>query len=143
MTIPDLGPLYEPEAVRFTFQSPGWYILGAVLLLLAAFSIYRGLRNYMKNAYRREALKDLEDAGSLQATLVVLKRVAIKVFGRENVAALHGKAWLEYLEEKGKETHFLKYSSPIYAALYKGEDLKESQLREIVDLSKKWILTHA
>ena len=153
MTVPELGPLYEPEAVGFSFQSPGWYFLGGVIILLALYISIKWLRKYLKNAYRRDALKHLsaietrlgeqEEAVCLRSTLVLLKNVAMQAFGRENVAALYGKDWLLFLEEKGKDTAFRKYSSPISASLYRLEKPQTEQLREIIDLSKKWIKTHA
>jgi len=150
---PDLGPLYEPEAVTFSFQSPGWYFLAATLFLLAVYSLVKWLRWYMKNAYRREALKNLsvieaeqmqyQGSERLRDTLVLLKIVATKTFGREKVASLYGDEWLDFLEEKGRETPFRKYSSSISAALYKNGDLEERQLEKIIGISKTWIKTHA
>ena len=153
MTASELGPLYEPEAIGFSFQSPGWYFLGGMIVLLALYISIKWLRKYLKNAYRRDALKHLsaieselegqEEAVSLRKILVLLKNVAMQAFGRENVAALYGKGWLLFLEEKGKDTAFLKYSSSISASLYRLEKPQREQLREIIDLSKRWIKTHA
>ena len=110
-------------------------------------------RNYVKNAYRREALKNLRaiEAGigqekekeSLQDVLVLLKLVAIQTFGREKVAPLSGKDWLGFLEERGKDTPFLKYSAAISASLYRSEEPGKKQVENIMDLSKRWIITHA
>ena len=142
-TSPDLGPLYEPEAVSFSFQSPGWYFLAGTLLLLAAYFLVKWIRSYLKNAYRREALKNLSTISSLSDTLVLLKIVAIQTFGRESVAPLYGDEWLDFLEEKGKETPFRLYSSSISVALYEHGKMEEKQLEKIIGLSKTWIKTHA
>lgn len=153
MTVPELGPLYEPEAVGFSFHSPGWYILAAFLLLFALYHFIKWLKTYIKNAYRREALKNLlvieaglgqkENETSLRSTLVLLKNVAMQTFGREYVAALYGKDWLIFLEEKGSDTPFQKYASSISAALYRSEKPKAEQVKEIIALSKRWIRNHA
>lgn len=153
MTAPELGPLYEPDAVGFSFQSPGWYFLVGMIILLAIYLSIKWMRKYLKNAYRRDALKHLsaiesglglqEEAVSLRSTLVLLKNVAMQTFGRENVAALFGNDWLLFLEEKGKDTPFRNYSSSISASLYRLEKPQKEQLREIIDLSKRWIKTHA
>ena len=149
----DLGPLYEPEAVGFSFQAPGWYILAAILILLAIYIFIRWARKYVKNAYRREALKNLSaiEAGfvrqketeSLREALILLKLVAIQTFGREKVAPLYGNDWLVFLEETGKDTPFRKYSSSISAALYLTGDAGKDQAQSIMNLSKRWITTHA
>jgi hypothetical protein len=139
----DLGPLYEPEAVSFSFQSPGWYILAVLLILLAAYFLVKWIRSYLRNAYRREALKNLSTISSLSDTLALLKIVAIQTFGRESVAPLYGDEWLDFLEEKGRDTPFRKYSSSISRALYEHGKLEGEQLEKIIGLSKIWIKTHA
>lgn len=149
----DLGPLYEPEAVGFSFQAPGWYILAAILVLLAIYIFISWARKYVKNAYRREALKNLSaiEAGfgqqketeSLREVLLLLKLVALQTFGREKVAPLYGNDWLVFLEETGKDTPFRNYSSSISAALYLTGDAGKDQVQSIMNLSKRWIVTHA
>ena len=148
-----LGPLYEPEAIGFSFQSPGWYVLAGLLLLLALFIFVKWLRTYLKNAYRREALKHLVEIETgfaqqgelsyLREALVLLKKVAIDAFGREKVAQLHGDEWLIFLEERGKETPFWNYSTSISAVIYKSENIDTALGEQIIGLSKRWIKTHA
>jgi len=148
----DLGPLYEPEAVEFSFATPGWYVLGALLLLLLVYVIMKAARLYVKNAYRRSALRSLTEIEEglrqdyetgLREVLVLLKRVAMEAFGRETVAPLHGDDWLEFLEEKGKDTPFREYGSTIFTAVYAAGEIEEHQLGNIIGLCKRWIKTHA
>ena len=111
------------------------------------------VKKYLKDAYRREALKSLsiieagfikqKEAEYLKDALVLLKLVAIQAFGRENVAQLHGNEWLVFLEEKGKHTPFRLYSSSISAALYNSADVEINLVGKIIELSKRWIRTHA
>ena len=148
-----LGSLYEPEAISFSFQSPGWYVLAGLLLLLTLFIFIKCLRTYLKNAYRREALKHLveietgfaqkRELSYLREALVLLKKIAMDAFGREKVAQLHGDEWLIFLEEKGKETPFRKYSSSISSVIYKSENIDRELGEQIIGLSKRWIKTHA
>ena len=149
----DLGPLYEPDAVRFSFETPGWYLLAGLLLLVAAFLFFRWLKLYRKNAYRRDALKTIarieqnsqnqNEVNQLNDTLVLLKLVAMEAFGRQQVAQLYGDDWLEFLESKGKNTPFTHYKQHIINSLYDtiSVDLKET--RTLIELSKQWINTHA
>ena len=149
----DLGPLYEPDAVRFSFETPGWYVLGIFLLLVAAFLFFKWLKRYRKNAYRREALKTIanieqhsqnqNEANQLNDIWVLLKLVAMETFGRQQVAQLYGDDWLEFLESKGKNTPFTHYKQHIINSLYDtiSVDLKET--RTLIELSKQWINTHA
>lgn len=141
----DPGSLYVPEAVGFSFESPGWYLLGGLLFLLIVILFFRGLKHYRKNAYRREALRTIVklEKASLNDTLSLLKLVAMKSFGRRQVAQLYGMEWLEFLESRGKHTPFTQYGPHMESSLYfKGElDIKETE--ELIELSKKWIKTHA
>ena len=152
MTI-DLGPLYEPDAVRFSFETPGWYVLSIFLLLVAAFLFFKWLKRYRKNGYRREALKTIarieqnsqnqNEANQLNDIWVLLKLVAMETFGRQQVAQLYGDDWLEFLESKGKNTPFTHYKQHIINSLYDtiAVDLKET--KALIELSKQWISTHA
>ena len=152
MTI-DLGPLYEPDALRFSFETPGWYLLGGLLSLLAVLLFFKWLKRYRKNAYRREALRNLriiedkfynqKDVLCLNDVLVLLKLVAIKAFGRQQVAQLHGKDWLEFLESKGKNTPFTHYKQHIVNTLYDTIEVDVKEKKALMELSKKWIKTHA
>ncbi len=152
MTI-DLGPLYEPDALRFSFETPGWYLLGCVLSLLAVLLFFEWLKRYRKNAYRREALRNLriiedksheqKDVLCLNDVLLLLKWVAIKAFGRQQVAQLYGNDWLEFLESKGRNTPFTHYKQHIVNTLYDSITVDMKEKKELMELSKKWIKTHA
>jgi len=149
----DLGPLYEPDAVRFSFETAGWDLLGIFLLLMVIFMFFRWLNHYRKNAYRREALKKIarikqntqnkNEANQLNDIWVLLKVVAMETFGRQQVAQLYGNDWLEFLESKGKDTPFSQYKEHIANTLHNviPVDLKETEA--LIELSKKWISTHA
>jgi len=149
----DLGPLYEPDAVRFSFETPGWYLLGGLLLLFAVLFFLKWLKRYRQNRYRRKALKTIarieqnlhnpNESNQFNDILVLLKLVAIKAFGRQEVAQLHGIEWLEFLESKGTDTPFTQYKKNILNTLYKPTlvDLKETM--ELIEISKRWIRRHA
>jgi len=149
----DLGPLYEPNAMRFSFETPGWYVLGILLLLVATFLFFSWLKRYRKNAYRREALKTIarieqhsqnqNEGNQLNDIWVLLKFVAIEAFGRQEVAQLYGDEWLEFLESKGKNTPFTDYRQHIANTLYEPISLDPKETKALMELSKQWISTHA
>jgi hypothetical protein len=149
----DLGPLYEPDAVRFSFETAGWYVLSGLLLLLAVLLFLKWFKRYRENAYRREALKNLaiiedkfsgqQDVLCLNDVLILLKRVAIQAFGRQQVAQLYGYDWLVFLESKGKNTPFTQYKHNIINTLYDTVPVKVNEIEDMMELSKRWIKTHA
>ena len=149
----DIGTLYEPEPVLFSFETPGWYILAAFLIAIILFLFIKWLKYYIKNAYRREALKNLgaienrfneqQDNLCLNDVMVLLKLVAIKTFGRQLVANLYGNDWLQFLESKGKQTPFMNHKSTILNEIY-GSGLPDNlETKQIIELSRIWIKTHA
>ena len=152
MTI-DLGPLYEPDAVRFSFETPGWYVLCLLFVLVAIFLFFRWLKRYRKNEYRRNALKSIasieqnsqsqHEAYQLNDIWVLLKLVAIEAFGRQQVAQLYGNDWLEFLESKGKNTPFTDYKQHIANSLYEPISVDPKEIKALIELSKQWIVTHA
>lgn len=149
----DLGPILEPDPVKFSFDTPGWYAVGILVLLICYYLTFRLIKRYRQNAYRRQALKELTQINpsnsnnqlnlQLSELLVILKMVALKAYGRKNVATLYGKPWLLFLESKAKNTPFSKYEGIISRTIYENAKPDIKELSELKNLSKKWIQTHA
>ena len=151
-----LGPLMEPGPVAFSFSTTGWYVLAGLLLFFLSFLAYRALKNYRAQAYRRQALAQLEalpasksDANpraalaELTLLLALLKIVATQRYGRPKVASLSGMEWWRFLESTGKETPFGQYADKISTALFSEEGLDDQTLKTLQRLTKTWIKTHA
>lgn len=97
------GDLLEPKPVPFSLMAPGWYVVGALLLIGLLFFIYSYIKYYMRNRYRRKALLWLEKmdqehaAEQLYAADMLMKRIAMQVYGRQEVATLQGMQWIRFL----------------------------------------------
>ncbi len=52
--------LKMPEAVSWWPLALGWYLLALILLVVLLFFAYKKRQSYLRNQYRREALKRLE-----------------------------------------------------------------------------------
>jgi hypothetical protein len=104
----NLHPLREPAVIGWWPPAPGWWVLGAlVLLALAALSWFL-LRRYRANAYRRRALAKLDtlhrqfatdgdSAAFVVNTNALLKSVALRAYSRRRVAGASGAQWLTFL----------------------------------------------
>jgi hypothetical protein len=148
----DPGPLLEPDPVPFTFDAPGWFFLAGIFFIsVVAYSI-AWLKRYRQNAYRRAATKRIkaltrQSQSSTEITLnelmILLRNVAMQTYGRQTVASLSGKDWFSYLESKGSKTPFTDFEMMIYASVYRGKPVEKKAIEEIVQLSKRWIKTHA
>ncbi|UZD21838.1 DUF4381 domain-containing protein [Algoriphagus halophytocola] len=143
----DLGPIYEPPPVEFSFETTGWAILGGMFLLGVLVILFFMLRHYLRNRYRKEALTSLyeieSDASAFPKVFVILKRVAIQVFGREKVGSLHGNSWLGFLDKTGKDVRLLQFEEQISALIYQDRIPDQEVRKEIMSQAQKWIKTHA
>lgn len=116
-----LADIHLPEPVSFWPPAPGWWVL-ALLLLIAAGLL---LRQYLALRTRKKicdyALGELDRCyQTLQSDTEselnerklryvnqvnsVLRRVALVHFPRSNVASLGGKAWVDFIREKGESS---------------------------------------
>ena len=142
-----LHELYEPSPVTFRFETPGWFILAGIILLITIILLIRQVRKYIKNRYRREALQKLANldnaAEMIPPLLVVLKQAAMHAFGRDKVGQLYGKEWLSFLEKTGKDVRMTGYHEQISNAIYAGKEINGDAQKGILLNAKKWIRTHA
>lgn len=102
-----LADIATPAPVSFLPPAPGWLIIAAALLAAAAILGAAALRRHRRDAYRREALKELaaigrvSDAASAAAVSAILKRAALVAYPRARSASLTGAAWLAFLDRTG------------------------------------------
>lgn len=114
---PDLSQLRDihlPPPVSWWPPAPGWWLLLAIMLL-AVFAFWFVHRRRRRNAWRRTALdafrqlrrqyqSDQPAAHRIVAELsVLMRRVAISRFPREEAAKLSGEQWLAFLDRNSVE----------------------------------------
>lgn len=102
-----LEHLAEPAPVPAWPPAPGWLVLAALLVVALCVFAWKRWRRWQRNRYRREALAGLRACRSLgveqqPAELArLLKITALTAFPRQEVAALSGDAWLDWLARHG------------------------------------------
>lgn len=149
-----LSPIIEPSPIPFTMETIGWKFVFALLLIVILFSIYKYLKYYKSNAYRREAISqinllntnsNLSSSQLIESTMFQLKKTAIQSYGRKKVAALYGKEWLLFLEESVQEVSFQPYYETIHKSLYNKnlEPTTSFNKNQFVNASVNWIKKHA
>jgi hypothetical protein len=102
-----LQDIMTPPPVPWWPPAPGWYVLGVVIFILVALGLAIWLHRYRANAYRREALRELdvlEEKQQWRKLSVLLKRVALTAFPRTEVASLTGDSWIAWLNQHGGGT---------------------------------------
>jgi hypothetical protein len=86
--------------------APGvWLLLGILAAIILVFGRYFFLK-WKRNAYRRAGLVLLDLARTGYDVSVVLKRVALAVFPREQVASLYGADWIAFLNRHCARSRF-------------------------------------
>lgn len=93
----DLRDIVVPEPPPWWPPAPGVWVVLAVVLVVAMVVFWRLLSAWKRNAYRRAGLTLLDEVNTARDVSVVLKRVALAVFPREQVASLYGPAWVAFL----------------------------------------------
>jgi hypothetical protein len=101
-----LAPAHQPGLIGWWPLAIGWWVLITVLILIIA-----GLSFYYsrpRTKIKRAAKKELETYQMLsndQELAVrlegLLRRYALTIFGREQVAKLHGEQWLNFIAAHG------------------------------------------
>lgn len=125
IVIPDAPSLWPPAAGV-------WVALGIVVAIVALV----GWRLHLireRNAYRRSGLSLLAQAETAHDISVIVKRVALAAFPREQVASLYGDEWAAFLHRTCPRSYFL--------ALARTMGNTEPD-EELVDLADIWIRHH-
>lgn len=102
----DLKDIHLPDAIGSWPPAPGWWLMAllTIMLLFGGIALYRRLmrKNAVKSAQAilksLRSTTDAEPLAMLTALSGLLRRVAISRDPRDDVASLHGEAWLAYLD---------------------------------------------
>lgn len=111
-----LNPLREPAAIGWWPLAPGWWLLIALVLIAAGVLAWRLTLRYRRNAYRRQAIAELQairsrwesdgdDSLCLTQTNALLKAVALHAFPRRDIASVSGEQWRDFLNNSSSGTN--------------------------------------
>lgn len=156
-----LRDIHLPEAVAWWPPAPAWWAVAVLLLVFLVVVILvirrsRLRRKHQKNlldqqAFIREQLstmydefESMQDARATCTTLsLLLRRVCLKLFPREEFASLHAQPWLDYLNEKEALTHdFMQgYGRLLITLPYQNEaEANAVEVRRLLQHSEDWML---
>jgi hypothetical protein len=129
----NLRDIAVPEPPPFWPPAPGvWVLLIVAAALISALAILLW-RRWTDNAYRRAGIALLEDARTTRDVNIVLKRVALAVFPRPEVAQLYGDDWSAFLDASSPGVRF--------AGVERRPDDAEAT-RELRSQAGTWIRRH-
>jgi hypothetical protein len=137
-----LHDFYQPLPPPWTLQTAGWYVVFALAGLVIVWMMARGIRRWLRNRYRREALRELALLPPEQFS-ALLKRTALAVWPRENVAALSGDAWIAFLNETAGGRLFDRApGNRVEDLALRCSALSRSDEQELRRLTAEWIRRH-
>jgi len=141
-----------PESISLWPQGPGWKYLAISLLILGLYYLFKAVKRWQKNAYRRAALLQLtqiEMSGTKEDSLYrlayLIKATALHLYPRTEIAALTGAAWFAYLNKNSSKEYFDDRCAELlgnsrYSALAAG--LSQSDFKFLVISARQWIEQH-
>jgi hypothetical protein len=150
-----LGKLIEPEPVPLTFGAPGWYVVGGLLLVLVLLLVWLIVRHYRINLYRQHALVLLADTEQKYNEVqnfdllvyeadMLIKRIAMSRYGRENVSALRNGQWIEFINSKWHERSFGAQDEKLFNQVYQSQQsVSADDASLFVEKTKRWIKKHS
>lgn len=145
-----LHPLRTPELIGWWPPAPGWWVLLVTIIFIAALTAYLARRRYIRNAYRRQALRQLERAqqayqenGDASHCLgqinTLLKSVALVAYPRSEVASTHGGQWRDFLNRNLPQA--LQLPSVFDDAAYQ-KSCPEIDMDQVHRAAQHWIKKH-
>ena len=162
VSIPGLEKLHEiflPDPVSWVPRTTGWYAVLGLVLLAAAYWVYRWVRGYRANRYRRSALAALKGieqklqrttnrAAALAEIPALLKWTALSAYSRSDVACLSGEKWLAFLDKTMGGNDFRQGEGRLLADLAyvpasQTSPLPDATIGAFLRLVRHWICTHA
>ena len=142
MMLSQLAPLREPMAISWWPLAPGWWIVMALCIAMLTGCVIWLRKRRLKTAYRRAALVALNELRARQAHQEelnwLLKAAALRAYPQQQVAALHGTQWQQFLESSCRGV-----ASDAFAelnGLYQREPLPISS--HLFDAAEHWIKRH-
>lgn len=130
-----------PPPLSMWPQTAGWLWLGAALLLLTLFAVWKFYTWRRATAYRRAALAALKEAGDDPVAISdVLRRTALAGFPRAEVAQLYGSDWLAFLDHSVPSGGFA--GSEAGQVLAAAPHRPQAPNRDLPALAESWIKTH-
>lgn len=157
----ELHPLLVPAPPSWVPQTPGWFFLATLTMLLLAWSAWRGWHRWKAGRYRRTALAQLRrlridlrsaNANDESRTAIVrqlpelVRRLALAHASRSEVAPLQGEAWALWLDRSlpGEAQPFTRGVGRNLAAWAYLPDtaLPWNDLDQLLALVERWIRYH-
>ena len=146
-SLSNLHDIVAPEPVSAWPPAAGWWVVITLAVAWLAILVAHLAARHHRNAYRRAGLTELArfkaGGGGLTELSVLLKRVALAAWPREDVASLTGDAWLQFLDSTGGTKDFTSGAgSALGKAATMENAIPEESLPSLLACCRRWVAEH-
>ena len=143
-----LKDIHLPEAIGWWPPAIGWWLLAILIPLLIAFLYWLYKRLTRKTAIKaaKKFLADikhnpaLDNNKKVRELSMLLRRVAISVNPRIEVASLTGGQWLAFLDKSVKGAPFSEgYGQLLAEVPYRNTPPTELEISQLISLCEDWL----
>jgi len=153
LDLSQLRDIHMPDPISWWPPAPGWWILLGIVLLSGA-GMWLARRYRQRNGWRRDALaqlsalhrqlqtKEFQPQHIVSELSVLLRRVAVSRFPREEAASISGDEWLAFLERQcRKGTSFqTEVGRLLIAAPYAhAATISSEEVKYLLELCRDWV----
>ncbi len=140
-----------PDMVSLWPQTIGWQLVFIAIIGLIGKKVYDQYMQYKRNAYRRDAIKLLnqltENADNdhlLKKLPALLRTTALYAFDRQQVSNLTASKWEHWLDKQCPESQFsTEYRGILQQlAFAPGIEMNASQRRQFIAHTLHWVTHH-
>ncbi|MCJ7433495.1 MAG: DUF4381 domain-containing protein [Anaerolineales bacterium] len=135
-----LHDLVLPPTVPGWPSAPGWYVVFALLALAGVAMAWTSWKRWRANAYRRAALRELASLENAPAMAALLRRTALAIVPRTEIAAMTGSVWVDWLAAQYGETMPETVRTQLTAGVY--GRAAQHELGVLRDYAAGWIARH-
>ena len=131
--------------------APGWWIIAIIVLALAGYGLYRGIRAWKRRLHRRRTLRwvdEIEQAIDplnapqefVAAFNRIFKVIALRAFPEQPCASMQGEEWVGFLQrEMGGEPDVAQLEA-LATGPYQPRPHFDAEA--LGRLARRWILQH-
>ena len=146
-----LKDIHVAPAAPWWPPAPGWWVLAKALLIVLLWAGIRLTMYLRKLALKRRVIRQLKacqqdfgvngDVRALASRVnLILKRVALRRFGRKQISMLHGIAWARFLCESGGQPDSGSSWRQLAMAPYRAQPVMDADTS--LELARGWVRQH-
>lgn len=136
-----LHDIVMPPAVSWWPLAAGWYVLLSLVFFIAVYFGLRFWRRWQKDGYRREALRQLAKMDDVSAIAKLLRRTALAVVPRAELAQKTGSVWVDWLARQYPKPMPPEVYRLLGSGMYSASD-KQEDISSLHNYAKSWITHH-